>query len=72
MTWREELAINLRKERMAKGWSQDDLARIARFHPSAISHFEDGRRVPSLYNFTRLCAALNVNPDWLLPEGQQG
>lgn len=46
--------------------SQTELAEHAGFQPSAISHFETGRRSPSFDNLKRLADALNVSTDYLL------
>ena len=56
----------LRKAREAKGLSQSELANKAGFQPSAIAHFESGRRSPSLDNLRRLADALSVTLDSLL------
>lgn len=63
----------LRRTRQEKGLSQSHLAEKAGFQPSAISHFEAGRRSPSFDNMKRLADALNVTIDFLLgrqPEPQ--
>ena len=46
--------------------TQRDLADKSGFPPSHISHFESGRRLPSLGNFIKLCDALNCSADFLL------
>src|SRR5271154_6470907 len=56
----------LRKTRENKGLSQSELAHKAGFQPSAISHFESGRRAPSFDNLRRLADALSVTVDYLL------
>lgn len=56
----------LRKVREDKGLSQSDLAHKTGFQPSAISHFESGRRSPSFENLKRLADALSVTIDFLL------
>jgi transcriptional regulator with XRE-family HTH domain len=56
----------LRKTRESKGLSQTELAEKAGFQPSAISHFEAGRRSPSFDNLKRLADTLNVTIDFLL------
>lgn len=56
----------LRKTREDKGLSQSELADKAGMQPSAISHFEAGRRSPSFDNLKRLADALNVTIDYLL------
>lgn len=47
-------------------WSQSDLAERSGFQPSAISHFETGKRCPSVENLVRLADTLRVSTDWLL------
>ena len=56
----------LRKIREDKGLSQVELAEKAGFQPSAVSHFESGRRSPSFDNLKRLANALSVTIDFLL------
>ena len=56
----------LRKTREDKGLSQSELAHKAGFQPSAIAHFESGRRSPSFENLKRLADALAVTIDFLL------
>jgi transcriptional regulator with XRE-family HTH domain len=62
----EFFSDNLRKTREEKGLSQAELAEKAGLQPSAVSHFEAGRRRPSLENLKRLADALNVTLDSLL------
>ncbi len=45
--------------------SQSELAERAGFQPSAVSHFETGRRAPSFDNLRRLADALGVSTDYL-------
>jgi transcriptional regulator with XRE-family HTH domain len=61
----EIFSITLRKAREGKRLSQTDLAKKAGFEPSAISHFETGRRAPSFDNLKRLADALSVSIDYL-------
>jgi transcriptional regulator with XRE-family HTH domain len=56
----------LRKMRESKKLSQTELAEKTGFQPSAISHFETGRRSPSFDNLKRLADALSVSIDFLL------
>lgn len=56
----------LRSAREKKGLTQSELATKAGFQPSAIAHFEAGRRTPSLDNLRRLADALAVTLDYLL------
>ncbi|MBT4639539.1 MAG: helix-turn-helix transcriptional regulator [Deltaproteobacteria bacterium] len=46
--------------------SQSDLARISGLQPSAISHFENGRRSPSFENLKKIADALSVSIDYLI------
>lgn len=62
----ESFPERLRKTREDKGLSQSELAQKAGFQPSAISHFESGRRAPSFDNLKRLADALAVTIDYLL------
>ena len=41
--------------------TQSDLAELAGTQPSAISHFETGRREPSIRNLVKLATALDGN-----------
>lgn len=52
-----------RKQRML---SQAELAEISGLHPTAISHFEIGTRIPSIRNLKRLADSLEVSTDFLL------
>jgi transcriptional regulator with XRE-family HTH domain len=52
--------------RESQGLTQANLALKAGFHCSAISHFEAGRRLPSLDNLTRLADAMSVTIDYLV------
>lgn len=62
----EDFGDILRKERETRGLSQSELAQKAGFQPSAISHFESGRRSPSFDNLKKLADALSVTIDYLL------
>jgi transcriptional regulator with XRE-family HTH domain len=62
----EDFPERLRKAREAKNLSQADLAARVGMEPSAISHFETGRRDPSFANLRRLADALAVTVDYLI------
>lgn len=62
-------ATKLRQIRELRKLSQKDLADRAGMQPSAIAHFEGGRREPSLSNFLVLCKALRVNAAVLAGQG---
>jgi len=61
----------LRMARKSKRLSQTDLAKRADFLPSAVSHFENGRRSPSFDNLRKLADALEVTVDYLLGRAQE-
>ena len=61
----------LRAARESKGLSQTDLAKRAGFQPSAICHFENGRRAPSLDSLKKLADALSVSLDYLAGRSEQ-
>jgi transcriptional regulator with XRE-family HTH domain len=52
--------------RNAMRWTQEDLAKKSGIHPTAISHFERGARVPTVANATTLCRTLRISADHLL------
>lgn len=60
------IADRLRASRKARALSQSALAELADLQPSAVSHFETGRRVPSVDNLRLLADALCVSADYLL------
>lgn len=62
----EKFPAILRGARESKSLSQTDLADRSGLQPSAISHFETGKRAPSFENLKRLADALAVSVDYLL------
>ena len=62
----ETFGDRLRRIREEKRLNQSDLAGRTGFQPSAISHFESGRRAPSFDNLKKLADALAVTIDFLL------
>lgn len=56
----------LRAARELRKLSQSDLADKTGLQPSAVSHFETGRRAPSFDNLKALGEALQVTTDYLL------
>lgn len=65
------LAANLRRIRVATGFSQEALADRAGLHRTYISSIERGRRNVSLENIFILAEALGVDPGDLLQTGQR-
>ncbi len=66
-------AANLRRLRLAIGFSQEALADRAELHRTYISSVERGERNVSLENIFRIAKALGVDPRELLtPEKKAG
>jgi len=61
----------LRQARELRKLSQTDVAERSGLQPSAVSHFETGRRAPSFDNLKRLADALHVTTDYLLGRVEQ-
>ncbi|WP_081602526.1 MULTISPECIES: helix-turn-helix domain-containing protein [Afipia] len=59
-TARRDLARNLRKLRLARGWSQDDLAAEANVRQALVSAIEVGTANPTLNSLELLSGALDV------------
>lgn len=66
MDIRERLALNLRRLRRHKGWSQEEFAHRADIHRTYISDLERGARNPTITVVDRLARALEVKPGELL------
>jgi transcriptional regulator with XRE-family HTH domain len=59
-------ARRLRTARELRNLSQAELAERARLQQTAVSHYENGTRRPSLRNLRRLSEALEVTSDYLI------
>ena len=57
---------NLKRIRETIGLSQAELAKKSKLTNAAISHFETGRRDPSLKNIIKLCKGLGCSPNVLI------
>jgi transcriptional regulator with XRE-family HTH domain len=62
----EKFPDRLRAARQLRNLSQSELAEKSGLQPSAVSHFETGRRAPSFDNLKALSEALQVTTDYLL------
>lgn len=56
----------LRETRNLRGLEQAELSELANIPPTSISHFESGKRKPSLENLRKLADGLQVSIDYLL------
>lgn len=61
VTPEERFAANLRRQRLAKGLSQEQLAEKTGLHPSEVSRLERAVREPRLGTIARLAHALGVS-----------
>ncbi len=64
-------AENLRKARLAKGLSQEDLAELANLHRTYVGSVERSERNVSIDNMERLAAAVGVPLPKLLQREKQ-
>ncbi len=65
-TFRKAFGRRLTSIRQRQGVTQVSLAHSCKLKPSAVSHFESGRRMPSPVNLVKLADALGVTTDELL------
>ena len=63
---RERFAANLRRTRLQKGLSQEDLGASCELHRTEISLLERNQREPRLGTIIRLAQCLGVTPEDLL------
>ena len=61
VTPEERFAANLRRQRLANGLSQEQLAAKTGLHPSEVSRLERAAREPRLGTIARLARALGVS-----------
>lgn len=62
MEWRSVVGKNIRRVRLERGLTQEQLAFAASLDLTYIGGIERGRRNPSLLVITRIAAALNTTP----------
>lgn len=62
----QQFGQNVRRERKAKGLSQDELAVMANMRRSYLSDLERGTRNPSVQALGRIAEALKILPGDLL------
>ena len=59
-------AANVRRHRLALGFSQEALAERAGVHRTYVGMLERGEKNVTIYNIERIAVALQVPPDALL------
>jgi transcriptional regulator with XRE-family HTH domain len=60
---RQRFSHNLRKARLAKGISQEELGFRCSLHRTEVSLLERGGREPRLGTIVKLCGALDLSPN---------
>ena len=68
---RRIFAENLRKARLARELSQEDLAELASLHRTYVGSVERAERNVSIDNMERLAASVGVSLPLLLQEGKR-
>ncbi len=63
---RDEIALRIRDARVAKGWSQSELAAAVGVSRSAVAQWETARAGQVIVNLGRVARALGVGVEWLL------
>jgi transcriptional regulator with XRE-family HTH domain len=66
VTPEERFAANLRRQRLAKGLSQEQLAEKTGLHPSEVSRLERAVREPRLGTIVKVARGLGVSAERLL------
>lgn len=64
-----DIGVQIAFARKKRNLSQTDLAKMTGLKPSAISHFECGRRTPTLMNVFKIANALRISLDELFNWG---
>jgi transcriptional regulator with XRE-family HTH domain len=72
MTSKEIFARNLRALRLARGWSQEELAHRAGLDRTYISSLERQKYAPTLDALDKLAGALEATPSELISGPPQG
>lgn len=59
-------ATRLKKLRIEKGYTQEELAALINCPPSLISYYETMQREPGFSNILALCEVFGETPDYLM------
>ncbi|MDD5326934.1 MAG: helix-turn-helix transcriptional regulator [Phycisphaerae bacterium] len=64
----KQFGKNVRKYRIMRKLSQEELASRAELHRTQITLIESGKRCPRLDTIYKLASALQIKPEKLLPD----
>lgn len=62
----ETFASRLREERIARGYTQKQLANFIHVTPNAVTMYESGMREPSLSFLLKICQFFDISADYLI------
>jgi len=62
----DNFALNVRRLRYSRGWSQEELAHRAKVSRVYVSYVENQKQVPTLVTLERMARAFGVEPSALL------
>jgi transcriptional regulator with XRE-family HTH domain len=69
---RAPLGVVIRRRRLERNWTIEDLAEAAQLHPTYISELERGRKTASLAALEAVAGALDLQPSALLLQAERG
>jgi transcriptional regulator with XRE-family HTH domain len=67
---RTPLGLVIRRQRLERNWTIEDLAESAQLHPTYISELERGRKTASLAALEAVADALAIRPSALLRQAE--
>ena len=70
MDIRRQVGRNLKRIRMMRGWSQEDLAFECGLHRTYISGIERGARNPTVVILAKLAETLRIPIEQLIKDGE--
>ncbi len=60
------MLTNMRRERLERGYSIQEVASSINVHPNAVSRWETGKAEPTSSNLLALCKLYECTPEYLL------
>ena len=64
------LGVNIKKQRIANGFSQEEFSDLAGLHRTYISHVEQGLRNPTYITLEKIAKALKISVSELLGDNK--